>query len=391
MPVGELFLSAFLQVLFDRLASRELLQLALQDDVLSELEKWGTRWSYIDALLIDAEEKQLTNRAVKMWLDDLQDLAYDVEDILDEFDTHALELKIMADRHPSIGCVRNIIPDCFSSLSPHAIKFKVSMKSKIKDINSQFEDLYEAKDNLGLTTAISGGSSTAAYRRLADTCVPTEPGVYGRDDDKARILEMVLRDEPSNAKFHVITIAGMGGIGKTTLTREVYNDKEVKDFNPKVWVSVSEDFDVQRISKAILESIKLSPCCLTDLNPIQLTMSEQLRDKKFFLVLDDVWSEGDINNNWESLKSPFMVGAPGSKIVVTTRDRRVASTMGNDECYNLELLSDHDCWAIFKKHAFQGKDVDPDGISDFVREKVVEKCKGLPLAARALGGFLRSE
>ncbi|KAJ0044902.1 hypothetical protein Pint_03637 [Pistacia integerrima] len=208
----------------------------------------------IEAVLSDAEEKQLTEKAVKMWLENLQDLAYDVEDILDEFATEAFRCRLMTDRLPCS------VPACFTSLSPTAIKFKVSMRSKIKDIDIRLEELSKTKDQLGLIKANSAGLSTAAVSRPADTTSLTKSSSFGRDDDKAKILEMVLRDKPIDDKCHVIAIVGMEGTGKTTLAQEVYNHEAVEDFNLKAWVYVSDDFDVLRISKAIFESITHSSC-----------------------------------------------------------------------------------------------------------------------------------
>lgn len=90
MAVGELFLSAFLSV-FDGLTSPELLQFASQEGIRSKLKKWEKKLKFIDALLLDAEGKQLMDQAVKMCLDDLQDLAYDVEDLLFELAAEALK------------------------------------------------------------------------------------------------------------------------------------------------------------------------------------------------------------------------------------------------------------------------------------------------------------
>lgn len=105
--MAELLLSAFLPVLFDRLASRDLFNFLgqLQGGVSSELRNWERKLKMIQAVLSDAEEKQLTDEAVKMWLDNLQDLAYDAEDILDEFATQALERKLMAEDpdHPGFS------------------------------------------------------------------------------------------------------------------------------------------------------------------------------------------------------------------------------------------------------------------------------------------------
>ncbi|XP_031274887.1 putative disease resistance RPP13-like protein 1 [Pistacia vera] len=213
MPVGELFLSAFLQVLFDRLASRELLNFARREGVDSKLKKWKKTLKMIEAVLHDAEEKQLTDGAVKMWLDDLRDLAYDVEDILDEFATDALGNKLVAEDQASTSKVRSFIPACFHTWSLSAINFNVSMGSKMKEITRRMDDLCKQRIDLGLEK-IAGGSSTSERQRLPPTtCLPIEPAVYGRDGDKAKIINMMSTCESGDNNFVVIPIVGMGGAG----------------------------------------------------------------------------------------------------------------------------------------------------------------------------------
>ncbi|XP_031259731.1 putative disease resistance RPP13-like protein 1 [Pistacia vera] len=392
MPVGELFLSAFLSVLFDRLASKELLNFASQEGVSSKLKKWEKTFRMIEKVLGDAEEKQLTENdgAVKIWLDDLRDLAYDVEDILDEFATENLRRKVMCEDHASTSKIGSFISACCTSLTPSSVKFNISMGSKINGITTRLAELCKQKIDLGLKE-ISVGTSTAVRTgtRPASTCVRIEPAVYGRDDDKAKILELVSRDEPSQANFNVIPIVGLGGIGKTTLAREVYNDKAVEGFSPRVWTCVSDVFDVLGISKAILESITSTPCSLTSLNEVQVQLKNSVTGKKFLLVLDDVWNED--YELWEALKSPFMAGAAESKIIVTTRSRKVALTMEQGVCFDLKLLEGDDCWSIFEKHVYGNRVIATSQNLKFIREKVVEKCKGLPLAAKTLGGLLRTK
>ncbi|KAL9437302.1 hypothetical protein AB3S75_023207 [Citrus x aurantiifolia] len=392
VAVGEILLNAFFQVLFDRLASRDLLSFVRQlgGGVDFELKKWERKLKMIQAVLNDAEEKQLTDEAVKMWLDDLQDLAYDAEDILDEFAIQALESKLMAQNQDSSGQVLSFIP---ASLNPNAIMFNYSMGSKIKDITSRLEQLCQERIELGLQRITGGASSTAAatQQRPPSSSVPTEREVFGREEDRAKILDMVLADTPSDhADFVVIPIVGMGGIGKTTLAREVYNDKAVGDskFDVKAWVCVSDVFDVLGISKTLLESITRRPCLLNSLNEVQVELKVAVDKKRFLLVLDDVWNEE--YSLWVDLKAPFLAAAPNSKMIVTTRNSNVASTMGPIEHYNLKSLSDDDCWSIFIKHAFESRDLNAHQISESFRKKVVAKCGGLALAAKTLGGLLRT-
>ena len=114
-------------------------------------------------------------------------------------------------------------------------------------------------------------------------------------------------------------------------------------------------------------------------------LKEELTGKKFFLVLDDVWNENQ--PKWEEVRKPLVLGTQGSKILVTTRSKEVASTMWSEE-YSLQQLQEDDCWKLFAKHAFRDDDVQLNPECREIGMKIVKKCKGLPLALKAMGSML---
>ncbi|CAL2237289.1 unnamed protein product [Prunus armeniaca] len=385
MAVGEIFLGAFLQLLLDRLTPREILNyFGLLKGVDKKLKKWSDNLSAIVAVLNDAEEKQLTEHRVKLWLDDLRDLAYDVEDVLDKFATKILKRQIEGrDQANTSKKVRS----SFSKL-----KLNFDMNSEIKKITERLQEISERKDKFGLKDT---GTSSKAWSRPPTSGVLGGLTVVGRDGDKAKILEMLSSDEHSNVSFDVVAIVGMPGLGKTTLAQFAinHNSDVMKEFEPKVWVSVSDDFDVVRVTKAILESVTSQPVKVEEFSKMQHDLNEQLRGKKFLIVLDDIWdkSDRDLYDLWTRLQSPFSVGAQGSKIIVTTRDLNVAKIMGATEVHNLEHMSDDNCLEIFEQHAFVNINNDRPPNFQLLQKKIAEKCSGLPLAARTLGGLLRQK
>ncbi|KAJ9153501.1 hypothetical protein P3X46_026930 [Hevea brasiliensis] len=374
--VGGAFLSAFLQVLFDRLASQEIVDYFRGRKVNDiQLQKLKITLLSVDAVLNDAEAKQITYPAVKQWLDELKDAAYDAEDLLDEIATEALQQKLEAESRSGTRQVRRS-----TFLSP----FEKGLSSNIEQILARLEFIAKQKDVLSLKEVQGKPLQTLPTSSLVE-----ETGVYGRERDKEALIRLMLNDA-CGEDISVVTIVGMGGVGKTTLAQLVYNDVRVKEqFDLQVWIYVSAEHDIFGVTKTILDAVTLSTSRIKDFNLLQLELKEMLTDRKFLLVLDDVWNENYIE--WEALLIPFKSVARGSKIIVTTRNERVASVMRSVSTLHLQQLSDEDCWLLFAKHAFDKRNSRARPQLDVIGKKIAKKCNGLPLAAKTLGCLLHSK
>ncbi|XP_068664339.1 putative disease resistance RPP13-like protein 1 [Aristolochia californica] len=256
------------------------------------------------------------------------------------------------------------------------------MASKIEDVLEKLDDIIDAGNDLRLREGV-GGRTLEMKARPETTSLVDEDSVFGRDMDKETVISLLLSNDPINNNISVITIFGMGGLGKTTLAQLAYNDQRVKEcFDLQIWVFVSHEFDAKRVTRSIIESITNAKYDLLDLDPMQRYLQKLLAGKKFLLVLDDVWTEcfGD----WDCLKHPFRVGMKESKIIVTTRSESVSRIMDATSVYRLECLQDEDCWSLIKQR------VSGEGQKKLaeIQGEIVEKCKGLPLAAKTLAGLL---
>ncbi|PRQ44731.1 putative P-loop containing nucleoside triphosphate hydrolase, leucine-rich repeat domain, L [Rosa chinensis] len=222
--------------------------------------------------------------------------------------------------------------------------------------------------------------------------------VVGRDSDKEVIVDLLmpktvdLQNGNSQSVVSVIPIVGIGGLGKTTLAKLVYNDEMVVGhFDLRMWVYVSVDFDIHRLMEKILSSAlgkEISEKMSVD--QLQAKLRESLKDKKYLLVLDDVWNED--RSQWSDLRNLLIDGIKlGSKILVTTRNLSVASIMGTEQPYNLAGLSYEYCLSLFTKCAFKEGDEKQHPHLFEIGKEIVKKCGGAPLAVRTLGSQLYSE
>ncbi|KAG2668836.1 hypothetical protein I3760_14G008700 [Carya illinoinensis] len=377
--VGLAFLSAILGVVFDKMASPGVVGFLNRRKQTEELlKKLEMALLPLNVVLEDAEEKEVTNPNVERWIDELKDVAYTAEDILDEIATEALRRQLHAEFKPVVGKVRNFISS--TSLNP----FVHRVEAKIKNALDGLEDLTKKKNSMGLQVGVGGKQ----YPERLTTSYVIESDTFGRDEDKKKVIDLLIPSDSGGNERCVIAIIGMGGIGKTTLAKLVYNESKVKQhFDLKIWFCVSEEFDLLKIKKSIIaQEAPPSTRHTEDPEQLQVTVQKNLNGKKFLLILDDVWSEKPIHH--EFLSQLLHYGTQESKILITTRHESVALAM-RAEPHHLKLLPKDDCWSLFEKLAFpNGSSSNADPKIKEIGRQIVKKCKGLPLAIKAIGNLL---
>ncbi|GLT87572.1 hypothetical protein SLE2022_056510 [Rubroshorea leprosula] len=379
---GGAFLSVMFESLFSKLDSFLSEWLNSPKKVCAEMQNWKSLWPQIGALLEDAEEKQVSDRLVKLWLADLKDLFYDMEDILEEVEIDAKRFDLSAEVPASTSKRQKLtLFTFFNTGGRSTVKEDPDMASRVEEITARLRGIEANISKLNpVRLAVRTGDKP---HKVTAERLPTTPlleqHVYGRENDKEAILQILLSDEGRHEPYSVIPIVGMGGIGKTTLAGLIYNDDKLKDrFGLRAWVCVSEDFDVHRITRAILEHVTRENCNLKELTPLQERLQDKLSGQKFLLVLDDIWNEN--YELWENLRRPFLAGAPGSKIIITTRNKDIGRMIrADDTVCNLSLLEDDDCLSLFAQIALGAKNFDEYPNLEEVGGKFVKKMRGIAI------------
>ncbi|KAL7106091.1 hypothetical protein ACP275_07G089600 [Erythranthe tilingii] len=374
-PVG-----AALGVLFPRLISVLEKQIDLFRNFKKDLKKLRSSITMIQRFLNDAENNQITNGTVKFWLHKLEGVAFDADNVLDELDYQHLSETIHT-QHKIKKKVRFFFPRNIRHLK---------MAGKIKDINKNLEEINKEARSYGLQMAVEGacapivGSGPSAGRETDS--FGNDPIFLGRENDVFEIVKMMTTPNCDQV-FSILPIVGMGGLGKTTVAREVFDHEAIKrHFAKHFWVHVSENFDVMILFRKILTSLTGTNVELGNKQAVLEKLQKYLGAGRFLLVLDDVWN--DSKEKWGDFINPLrkISSATGNGIVVTTRNLSVASLVTTLPIHKLKELSEEQCWSIIKAKAFPKDNVPSE--FELIGVSIAKKCQGLPLAARMVGGLL---
>ncbi|GKU86386.1 hypothetical protein SLEP1_g919 [Rubroshorea leprosula] len=303
-----------------------------------DLKKLKSNLESIHALLGDAEERQIKDNSIKLWLKKLKQVCYDMEDVLDEWNTSSLMLqKDEADKKnfsPFKGKACRPFNPCFSF--GQVVQHR-GIALKIKDIGDRLNEIDEEKNQYQLAQR-----KITESRREESTSYTELSKLHGRDKEMKDLINSLLCGSsdpgPGESDAKTIFVVGMGGVGKTALAQ--LSCKEI--------IVSLESLD--HVSARDLDSVSLQ--ILVE------KICKSIQRKKVLLALDEVWT--DKSSSLESLNVAFNHAAP-----------------------------ENDSWKILSQEAFVGKtDEQCKSLEDMGR-KIAEKCSGLPLVAKALGSMLR--
>ncbi|OMO94558.1 Disease resistance protein [Corchorus capsularis] len=330
----------------------------------------------IQVVLQDAYGRQVRDRDVRLWL---RDIAYEADDVLDEFAYEILRRKVKYQKQLKKQVCN------FPFFKPLTFSFKLA--DKIRKINDPLIQMKSDAASFGLRVVTIDRVPQISREYETDSILDSE--VVGRKDDVLKIVNMLISLK-GQQPISVISIVGMAGIGKTTVAKPVCKEVEKKNmFDMIMWVCVSDDFNDRKILGEMLESIDRSAGGLSNVNAIIQNLRKELKGQRFLLILDDVWNED--REKWARLKSCLAkINNSDNGVVVTTRSQNVASIMETISLHmhHLKGLSDEECWSIIKERALGKRGALVSSDLEDIGRAIARRCGGVPLVASILGGSM---
>nr|XP_023915196.1 putative disease resistance protein RGA3 [Quercus suber] len=379
--MAETALSVVAEEILGKLISLATEQISVAWGFKDELMRLRKSVEMIQDVLADAERRQVSDRSVMRWLQRLKDVAYDADDVLDELAYEVLRRKVEIRNH-----MKRKVCFFFSFSNPAVFHFK--MANKVKRIRESLKEINDEASQFGLAKGGPTNANPGIIPNRETTSSLHQSEIVGREDDASKIVDLLLN--ATNEPLSVIPIIGMAGLGKTTLAKLVYNNELVnKHFDETIWVCVSDNFDDKRILREIFESIAHNSCTLENKNAIIECLKKEMQGKRFLLILDDLWNEDSMK--WDDLRTTLLGinSNVGNGIIVTTRKHRVAEIMKTTlPLYHLEKLSKDDCWSIINKKVSLNERIPLTPDLEAIGREIAEKCGGVPLLARVLGGTM---
>ncbi|XP_039130777.1 disease resistance protein RPM1-like [Dioscorea cayenensis subsp. rotundata] len=324
------------------------------------------------------------NEEASNWVNQVREIVFDVEDILDD-------LLLAFDHRHSTPLLCGVIP------SVKHLKARRHIGGQIKDILVKLRGLLMRRDQLDANSIDYETPANRSIYRFHDSPLAPlfaeEVELVGIDKPKDELVSWLMDGE---LNMKVLSVVGMGGVGKSTLVRKVYDDERVKGwFKSHAWVTVTQSFSIEELLRNIIfqlfeERKEPLPGKVDIMEEIQLIeiLHRYFRDKRYIVIFDDVWH----SHAWESLRFAFPNNHCGSRIFITTRINHVGNSFistSPGRTYPLKPLSPNDSWMLFCKKVFQSC---PGGICppelQSLSQDIVSMCDGLPLVIAAIGGLL---
>ncbi|XP_042949798.1 disease resistance protein RPM1-like [Carya illinoinensis] len=364
-------------------------EIQLHRGVKDEAQMIADELERIKAFLRDADEIEDRSHEAVAWVKLVREVANDIEDALDEYN-------LRVTRPPGddlLASLRNITPSIKKIIARHQIATEIQrIKFRVLSI-AEGHDRFRPENPMA---DIKIAPKTWDTRRQ-DALLLEEADLVGIEIPKKELIGWLLQGDTER---EVVSVVGMGGLGKTTLVKKVYDDAEVKlQFKYRAWITVSTSFNMEELLKDLVRQLykvkrKPVPQEVEGMNEAQLRtkINSFLQQKKYLIVLDDVWHIGD----WDAVKLAFPKNS-SSRVMLTTRHAEVASASCMDfngdvtKVYPLNPLSPEESWTLFCRKTFEKNTCAPDSNWKALADSILGRCEGLPLAIVAISGVLATK
>ncbi|XP_057756643.1 disease resistance protein RPP13-like [Arachis stenosperma] len=355
-----------------RLLVSEVTLLASVEDQIKSLRD---ELSFMDIFIKSSKGKR-EDPLVREVVNQIIDVAYQAEDVVDTYVVNVNKQRS-----------RNMFGKCFHS--KHHVMMLHEVNDQINTIKKRINEIYQNKSKYDIQQGdfestienkeFAKDSSLLARRRDVE-----EDEVVGLVHDSDEVISHL--DERGDSSRRVVCIIGMGGLGKTTLARKIYNSNKVKCMFPcRVWGFVSNYYRAQKLLMSLLKLLGLSAeeCKdLTDQEKMKEKVKECMSGKKYLVVLDDIWK----TQVWDELQKAFPDDNNGSRILITTRVEDISHYTRASFTYRLPFLEESQSWELFCNKVFC-KEKCPHELESLGME-MTKACKGLPLAIVVLAGMV---
>ncbi|KAM0900863.1 hypothetical protein ACQ4PT_020338 [Festuca glaucescens] len=357
----------------------------------SEIKSLTRELVAMDAFLLKMSEEEYPDVQDKAWMTEVRELSYDMEDSIDDF------VQRVDDKDTK--------PDGFMEKIKHSLGKLVKMKTRrricneIQDLKKQILDVCERNERYRTRQAFSNiNSATVDPRALA--IFEHASKLVGIDEPKAELIKYLTEEDGCASKLQqqqqqhqlkLISIVGSGGMGKTTIANQVYQELK-ENFDCWAFLSVSRNPDMINILRTILSKVSNQRYADTEEGSLQqliINITNFLQDKRYFIVVDDIW---DVDT-WDVIKCAFPMTSSGSRIITTTRMNDVAhscSSSFNGHIYNIRPLNIKHSRQLFHRRLFNSEEDCPLHLKA-VSDEILQKCDGLPLAIIAISGLLANK
>ena len=363
----------------------------------TQLAKYGTQLLELQAsmnrlvrelsvmhdVLCQMDIRNHTNPIYESWLEGVRKVAHDMEDMVDEY------LYLVGQEH-DIGCcfyLKKGFRKPSSLVSLNRIAFKVKQIEKDLTHLAETKNRWVTQINNGDTNNLNYIVRTAQDQANMARSLDDEDlvGVY---ENREKLEKWLANDDLGHS---VIALLGMGGLGKTALAANVYK-KEREKFQCHAWVSISQTYSKEDVLRNIIKELSrdkvsvLSNTADMDITRLEETLKTFLEQQKCLIILDDVWAPEAFNG----LSRVLIHNDKGSRLVITTRESRVAALASQGHILTLQALPKDKAWDLFCKKAFS-RDTNHECPMELkpLSEEIISKCKGLPLVIVLVGSLLR--